>query len=103
MGNADPVTTTVATANLLPLGAQEVRDNQYRGMGLMGSGKSSRLERELHGLGVDILGVQESRIQGSVDVRREHYRMLCTFATPEGAGWCATVARPNILAATSQR
>lgn len=73
-----------ATANVCTLIPIEARDVAAGGHGSLASSKCHRLERALHENAYDLIGVQETRIQGNVDVNREHYRVVGSSATDSG-------------------
>eukprot|EP00973_Karenia_brevis_P015663 2143499-Karenia_brevis.AAC.1 len=65
-----------------------MRQAQEKGMGLLVAGKLHRLERQFHDAGLDIVGIQESRIQGDIDVQKQHFHILGASATKLGQGGC---------------
>ena len=66
-----------------------LRPGQFRrAIGEKGLAHTSRiatLERAFNEAKYDIVGVQESRIQGDLELRGEHYNMLSSSATTTGA------------------
>ena len=75
-----------ATANICTLDVAEMKAATHNGHngGLALSGRAAILEQHFFGSQFDIVGLQESRVQGSVTRMGLHYRMYASSATVRG-------------------
>ena len=74
----------VASANVNTLWPEEVRQLRRDGAGDFASEKILRLDREFHAAGYEVVGIQESRISESIDVKNENYRVIGAGASIHG-------------------
>ena len=75
-----------ATANICTLDVAEMKAATHNGHngGLALSGRSAILEHQFFSSQFDVVGLQESRVQGSVTRMGLHYRMYASSATARG-------------------
>ena len=99
--NAGELHLKVAAANVNTLTPQEVRAAQAQGLGMLVSGKALRLDKEFVSAGLDLVGIQESRIQANTLAYRAHYHVIGSAATAAGTHgiqlWVARRLRATAL------
>ena len=71
------------------------------GQGLLVAGKIQRLEKEFFEAGLDIIGMQETRLQLDADVRKKYYHIIGSAATTSGCYgmqlWVAMKFKAEVL------
>ena len=94
------VRVKVGTANVPTLDPRAER--QLKKSGLAWTGKSQALEHLFHSAGYDIIGIQESSLQGDGDSNGCHFRKLRAGANAKGSGgvqpWLSLGSNPVVHA-----
>ena len=80
----DGLLLSVATANVNTLLPREIRDAIALGQAPLESTKVQRLEKEFNDAGLDLVGVQETRVQANMEVNKKHYSVIGSGATTAG-------------------
>ena len=74
----------VATASVNTLGTKCTSAKDKQGYGLLIAGKSARLTKEFNERGLDLVGLQETRLKQNSDMQKGEYRILGSAATSAG-------------------
>jgi hypothetical protein len=92
---SNQVSLTVVSANVQSLRPVDLRSSQL--VGYAYNEKMRQLDSDFHSLGVDLIGVQESCVQGAVKRQQPNFTAYTSGAFPGGTHGCESWVSNDLL------